>query len=238
MQNKEKRQYKKPWSILLIILLLIIVGLAISFGIYVFYLTKNINDENISPRDLLTQLQSSEKYELNFSGENNYWLGAAKPKITIFEFADFNCPLCKKSFSKIREISLNYKDNVKIIYKDFPVIANSVDLAMAGRCAGEQDLFWPMHDKLFQNQGNFNPAKTEEIIAIAKKAGVNINKFSSCLSQKKYLEDIQKDYADGLAIGTNGTPTWLINGYKINGDIPYETFIQIIGELIKNYDSN
>ena len=52
------------------------------------------------------------------------------------------------------------------------------------------------------------------------------------------ITNIQKDYSDGLLIEATGTPTWLINGYKISGDIPYETFIQIIEELIKNYDSN
>jgi len=238
MQTKPKKWYKKSWGIILIILLFIIVGVVIAFGIFIFSLIKDINNVNTGPQGLLAQLQSSKKYELGFSEENNYWLGVAEPKITIFEFADFNCPLCKNSFSTIREISLKYKNDVKIIYKDFPVFANSIDLAMVGRCAGEQGLFWPMHDKLFQNQSNLDPTKTEEIIAIAKQTGIDINKFSSCLSQKKYLTDIQKDYSDGLLIEATGTPTWLINGYKISGDIPYETFIQIIEELIKNYDSN
>ena len=230
MQTKEKKWYKKLWGMTLLILLFIIIGITIAFGLFIFSLTKDINKENTNP--------PSKKYELNFSEKNNYWLGTTEPKITIFEFADFNCPLCKNSFSTVREISLKYKNDVKIIYKDFPVLANSIDLSLAGRCAGEQDLFWPMHDKLFQNQSNLDPTKTEEIIAIAKQTGININKFSSCLSQKKYLTDIQKDYSDGLLIEATGTPTWLINGYKISGDIPYETFIQIIEELIKNYDSN
>jgi len=144
MQTKEKKWYKKSWGIILMVLLFIVVGVVIAFGIFIFDLAKNINNLNTSPEDLLTQLQSSKKYELNFSEKNNYWLGAAKPKITIFEFADFNCPLCKNSFSKIREISLKYKDDVKIIYKDYPVFANSVDLAMAVMAsvfAGSK-LFW------------------------------------------------------------------------------------------------
>jgi len=58
----------------------------------------------------------------------------------------------RTSNSKIREISLNYKDKIKYIYRDLPILENSEYLSMSARCAGEQGLFWLMHDKLFQNQ--------------------------------------------------------------------------------------
>jgi len=86
---------------------------------------------------------------------NDYFLGTSTPRLTIVEFSDFACPYCRNSYTTVREIGFKYKNSVKIIFKDFPLHADSLDLAMAGRCAGEQGLFWPLHDKLFSLQGRF-----------------------------------------------------------------------------------
>jgi protein-disulfide isomerase len=127
-------------------------------------------------------------------------------------------------------VGLRYSDKVKHIYRDFPALGeNSVNLALAARCAGEQGLFWPMHDKLFQNQGVSTP---KELLELANQIGADTVKYELCYSQKKYLNLIQKDFLDGETLGVNGTPTWFINGQKIEGDIPLNIFTQIIEELI------
>lgn len=227
-----KKWYKKWWGIFLIIFLTIIAALIVALGFYIFDIVKKMENEDFYNKNFLNQLQNSKKYEIE--EKNNYWLGTAKPKVTIVEFADFNCPLCKNSFPKIREISLKYKNDVKIIYRDFPLYENSLDLALAARCAGEQGLFWLMHDKFFQNQGNFD---LNQLPDLANQIGADINKFNDCLAQKKYLKDVQIDYSDALSLEVKGTPTWFINGYKISGDIPYDLFIQIIEKLINDSSS-
>lgn len=161
----------------------------------------------------------------------HYWLGAANAPITIVEFGDFACPNCEKSFPTIREISVKYKNDVKFIWRDYPVVQDySTLLALAARCAGEQGLFWPMHDKLFQNQG---VSAADQLSVLANQIGADMIKFNGCVSQQKYLPQIQKDFSDGQAFGNKGTPTWFINGYKVDGDIPYDIFVQIIEELKK-----
>lgn len=164
------------------------------------------------------------------AGEH-YWLGTDKAKITIVEFGDFACPFCEKSFPTIREISLKYKNDIKLIWRDYPVVQDySALLALSARCAGEQGLFWPMHDKLFQNQG---VSTADQLTALANQVGADITKFKDCLIKQKYLPQIQKDLSDGQAFGNTGTPTWFINGHKVAGDIPYDVFAKIIEELKK-----
>lgn len=164
--------------------------------------------------------------------EGNYWMGASNPKITIVEFSDFTCPFCKNSYPTIRDIILKYNKDVKLIYRDYPIKQEyAADLAMAGRCAGEQGLFWPMHDKLFQNQG---VSAKEDIFRLANQIGVNAEKFKTCFEEKKYLPLIQKDYADATDLEIKGTPTWFVNGYKIEGDVPKDVWEKIINELLKN----
>jgi protein-disulfide isomerase len=163
-------------------------------------------------------------------GQGNYWLGSANPKLTIVEFGDFDCPYCENSYSKIREISVKYKDSVKIIYRDFPNHENSTMKAMSARCAGEQGLFWPMHDKLFQNQAF---ATNEEILSLALLVGADSKRFTDCMATNKHLPTLQKDYLDAETLGVKGTPVWYFNGYRIEGDIPYDSFIKIVEEMIK-----
>jgi len=229
MLNKFQERW---WKIAFYSVMTLLAIFLVAFCFYIFDLIKNKNSKTIDENKILAQLEQykTDTEDKTITGTDNYWLGAAKPKITIVEFADFNCPYCLNSFSNIREISLKYKDSVKIIFRDFPVRENSVDLALAGRCAGEQGLFWIMHDKLFANQGKF---EINQLPELANQIGADVNKFTECLESEKYISKINKDYADGKSLEITGTPTWFINGYKIEGDIPHDLFIQIIEELNK-----
>jgi len=208
----------------LLLLLTFSFALSIAFGFLIIHILKN-PALNQAPSD-----QKISEIPPLIIGENNYWLGAANPKVTIVEFADFACPFCKTSFPSIRELGLKYRDDVKIIFRDFPVIAeHSKNLALAARCAGEQGLFWIMHDKLYLNQ---NISTDQQIKQLTKEIGANEEKFNICYDKKKYLTQIEKDYLDGQALGITGTPTWFINGQKISGDIPFEKFDELINNIL------
>jgi len=217
MEHVHKHWHKKWWGIFLIIFAIFFVSLFFAFAIYIFNYTKNF-DVALAPREYIPN-------SIIEGSENNYWLGSANPKITIVEFADFDCSYCKKSFSKIREITSVY-NSIKFIYRDFPVLSEfSTQLALAARCAGEQGLFRVMHDKLFINQGLNSD---EKILELFKQIGGDEERFKACLANKKYLPEIEKDLIDGQKLNISGTPVWFINGQRIEGDIPYEFLINMI----------
>ncbi|MBU0722338.1 DsbA family protein, partial [Patescibacteria group bacterium] len=211
----------KTWQdICLLIFLTILLIFIIAIG---FYFYNSIKTTKLELKNAPFKL-SGQQYDA-WAGDH-YWIGTDKAPITIVEFGDFACPACEQSFLTIREISLKYKNDIKFIWRDYPVVAEySALLALAGHCAGEQGLFWPMHDKLFQNQG---VSTTDQLTALANQAGADTVRFKDCLIKQKYLSQIQKDLSDGQTFGNTGTPTWFINGHKVAGDIPYETFIYII----------
>jgi len=217
-----KPWFKTWWGRLIICLLTIILIFIVAIGFYIYNLAREAKNQ--------TDIKlSGQQYDA--AAGDHYWLGSAKAPITIVEFGDFACAICEQSFPTIREISLKYKNDIKFIWRDYPVVAEySAMLALGGRCAGEQGLFWPMHDKLFQNQG-LNTA--DQLIAAANQIGADTARFKDCLNKEKYLPEIQKDLSDGKAFGNTGTPTYFINGYKVAGDIPYNTFVQIIEGLKK-----
>ncbi len=236
MQEQNKKWYKRWWAIILFIFLTIFLIFLIAFGFYVRELYKSIKNNKINGYTLAQALKNQKQYtNTEVEGLNNYWVGSSKPKVTIVEFGDFNCPICANSYKKIRDISINYKKDVKIIFRDFPIRENSIELATAARCAGDQGFFWPMYDKLYQEQGNFNPDQPTQVIELGKQVGLNVDKFTKCLYENKYLNRIRKDFTDGEVVGVTGTPTWFINGYKIPGDIPYDVFIELIDALLAEH---
>ena len=193
-----------------------------------FYFIGEIKNAKLKLNQTGQQL-GGQKYDA--AGTDNYWLGSAKANITIVEFGDFACPHCEQAFPTARALSINYKNDIKFIWRDYPVVSDySANLALAGRCAGEQGLFWLMHDKLFQNQGITMISEAE---VLATQIGVDIKRYKDCIQSKKYSAEILKDYAQGQKLGITGTPTWFFNGYKIEGDIPSDIFVKLVEEGLK-----
>lgn len=182
-------------------------------------------DQEIS---LVDKLKLQKKYEIPEG--NSYYLGSKNPKITMVVFSDFSCPVCKSFHPKLRKVILKYAKDIKIIYKDFPVVSeNSSTLGLIARCAGEQGVFWEMHDELFLEQANMS---AEKIDLILEKLFLDQKKFNTCLSEERYINEIKKDFALGQRLEIKGTPTLFINGYKLSGDIPEKILEQLITELL------
>lgn len=236
MEYSNKIWYKQWRGALIIIILAVILFFLATSAFYFISEIKNAKFK-LSQAEPIRQLaKSGQQYQAATS--DSYWLGSNNAKITVVEFGDFACPVCLQSFPTVREISLKYKNDIKFIWRDYPVVSDySANLALAARCAGEQGLFWLMHDKLFQSQGvgqtDDQTAQINELAALANQIGAEPIKFKGCFNKQKYLPQIQKDLTDGQSFGIAGTPTYFINGYKLTGDVPYDIFTQIIEQLKK-----
>ena len=160
--------------------------------------------------------------------EDDPFLGPEDAKVVIMEFSDFQCPFCKASFPSIREITSRFPD-IKYIYRDFPIDEihpESRMAAEAGGCAHDQDLFWPYHDRLFQNQHSLN---RDSLFNYAKQAGLDMIEFGECFDEHKFANDVEQDRLIGINLGVRGTPTWFINGEKVEGVVPedgWETLLE------------
>jgi protein-disulfide isomerase len=148
--------------------------------------------------------------------EHNPTIGNTKAPITIIAFIDFECPFCRESYPIFQKVTQKYEPVARIIFKHFPITAlhpQSNAAANAAACAHEQKKFWEYHDSLFTTQS----LGTEDLLSQSKKIGLDQTKFSQCLDTKKYQGDIDQDIEDGVALGVRGTPTFFVNGYKIEG---------------------
>lgn len=224
--NQEKPWYRRWWGVLSIIFLFISLVLISAFVFLVLAIIKN--PKNVFPEISAETVAPEQLKKIN--GPMSYFLGPKdNAPVTIVEFADYNCPHCRDSAPTIRKLSFKYKDQVKIIFRDYLTTEYSLNLALAARCAGEQGFYWLMHDKLFDSQGKDDVA---DLKTLAANLGVDTVKFNACFDKQKYNTQIAKDYSDGQALGVTGTPTFFINGHMVEGDIPENVWETIIQKLL------
>jgi predicted DsbA family dithiol-disulfide isomerase len=171
----------------------------------------------------------------NVTAGDDPYLGSENAKITIIEFSDFTCPYCARFENEILpQILEKYGDDVKFVFKDFPIHGNiSILAATAANCAGEQNKYWEYHRMLFESQSEWM-RNVSMLHTYAEELDLNLSEFDKCLNSSKYVEEINEDRDEGLRAGVSGTPTLFINGIKIVGAQPFEKFSKIIeSELSK-----
>ena len=158
-------------------------------------------------------------------------------KVTIVEFGDLQCPACAAAHPTVKQVLADREGEVNFVWRHFPLPMhrNAMVAAVAAEAAGEQGKFWEMHDMLFENQTEWaeeNNAK-EIFTGYAEELGLDTAVFTEALNSNFNAERIQTDQDDGIALGVNSTPTFFINGEKVNGVISYDEFIQKIDAASK-----
>ncbi len=168
--------------------------------------------------------------------------GDPNAPITMLEYSDFTCHFCKKFFhDTFPKLIAEYIETgkVRFVYRDFPRgLGAPLRTADAARCAGEQQAYWPMHDRLFTSDGQFS---ADQLKKIATDLQLKPDQFSQCLDTHKYFPDIEKDLKDAGSLGIRGTPAFVIfptnvpddpNLILIPGAFPFETFKEEIDKLL------
>lgn len=231
-KRRDLHWHQRWWGvILLVIVVILLVYLAVFIYeiIVLIEIKTQVGSQNFSLSQRIDNnpVLSINNRQIAETEDDPFW-GPVDSNIVIVEFSDFQCPYCKEANPIVQQIRQEYKDKVKIIYRDFVNVAShpqSLNAAIAAECADDQGKFWAYHDLLFINQSNLS---LENLKSIALNLGLDSEEFNQCLDNNKYSFEVFNDLEDGVKLGITGTPAFFINGTKIEGVIPYDTFKQII----------
>ena len=170
--------------------------------------------------------------------------GNKESKIILVEYSDFQCPACGIYYPIVNKLAEEFGDKIAIIYRHFPLKSihrNAEAAALAAEAAGRQGKFWEMHNTLFDNQKEWSDKDNpiEYFIKYAGQIGLNINvdKFKADLSLQELKNKVKNDLAGAEENNLNSTPTFFLNGKKIQPR-SYEEFKQIISDEIKKNQKN
>jgi protein-disulfide isomerase len=150
-------------------------------------------------------------------------LGRADAPITIYEFADFQCPHCGQFAQFIEPLikeRLVNTGKARYVFYDFPVgFKWSFLSARAGRCANEQGKFWDFHGIVFarQQQWAFDQNAAERFTEYARGIpGLDAGKFEQCVRSDRFQKEVSESHQLGQSLGVQGTPTLFVNGRRID----------------------
>lgn len=166
--------------------------------------------------------------------DSDHILGDPQAPVTLVEYSDFECPYCARHIPTVEQIMQDYDGQVKLVFRNFPLTSlheYAQKAAEAAECAGAQDAFWEMHDKLFA----MNEAGTMSIDnfkAAAGELGLNQSKFDTCLDSGQYTQYVQDQFAEGSQLGVQGTPATFVNGQLVSGAVPYASLASIIDSML------
>ena len=170
--------------------------------------------------------------------EGDPWIGTADAQLVIYEYADYMCFQCHKSQFFLRELMLAHPGKIKLIHRHFPMDhtvnplvkvpfhIGSGAMALIAIYAHSEGKFWQMNDYLFKNAHQMERINVGEL---ADAVGLNAEKMKSAFSSKRLHHRLRSDIIEGLKLGINGTPSFVIEGKVYSGQIP----AQVLASALK-----
>jgi protein-disulfide isomerase len=171
-------------------------------------------------------------------------LGEENAPVTIVEFSDFQCPFCRSFFEDTyAQLKKEYIDTgkVKLSYRHLPLDFHPAAQvsAEAAECANDQGKFWEYHDLLYQEQakqgtGTIQYTKDDIKTWMSAIPGLDQQTFSECVDAGKHTQVVKDDASYGASVGVSATPSFFVNGQKVEGAQPFSVFKSVIdAELAK-----
>jgi protein-disulfide isomerase len=154
--------------------------------------------------------------------KNSPSMGNANAPVTLVEYSDFECPVCRNLHDVMREMLPKYPQ-VRVVFKDFPL--DSIHpwartAALAGRCAYQQNpaAFWKMYDAIYDAQEIISASNAyTKMTDFAGQAGLDGGAFKSCMAGPDAAAAVDASRANGLQLDVNSTPTIFVNGRRLVG---------------------
>jgi protein-disulfide isomerase len=206
---------KEFWGVIIAIVLIFV-------GIFAFSGDKEKSDTKSSASTLTQHVQ-----------------GKGSTGVTLVEYGDYECPYCQLYYPTVKQVQAQFNDEIKFQFRNFPLQnahKNAFAAARAAEAADMQGKFWEMHDMLYESQNYQVWTKASDAVVYfnqyAKQLGLDEAKFKTDFASKKVNNLINADLAEGTKLEITGTPTFFLDGKKIEVNNSVTSFEKVIKEAI------
>lgn len=168
---------------------------------------------------------------------DDHVVGPATAPVTIVEYLDFECEACGAFYPIMKELEAAYPNDLRIVSRYFPLPGhrNSMTAALAVEAASRQGKYQEMFDMAFQRQKDWGEksAPTPEVFeGYAQEIGLDVAKFKEDVASQSVKDRVQRDFDAGNKLGNTGTPTFFLNGKKINNPNGLDAYKKLIDDAI------
>ena len=202
---------------------IILISLVILFGGVLFFTKKDASAPTASNSQ---PVQAS-----------NHTRGGGSTKVVLTEYGDFQCPACRQYFPVVEELYKKYEDKITFQFRNFPLIKihpNAMTAHRAAEAASNQGKFWEMYESLYSTQSSWTslPDPSGLFRSYAKSLKLDLAKYDADVKSQVTNSIINADIAEGQKLDITGTPSFLIDGKKIENPRNLEAFTKLIDEAI------
>lgn len=194
------------------------VGVVLALGVFGIWRYASAPEESGSGNDLLSIT------------DKDWVKGAADAPVTLVEYTDFQCPACGAYYPILEQLSKDLDGKLKIVIRHYPLIQihkNALAGSRAAEAAGRQGKFWGMYDLLYTNQAEWSAAG-DPMISIfpsyAGRIGLDMEKFRQDMADTSLDDKINRDRETGNTLKLTGTPSFFLNGKKLDNPASLEAF--------------
>ncbi len=171
--------------------------------------------------------------------DSDWVRGNPEALVELIEYGDFQCPACATFASQVKRLNEDFPDDLKIAFRHFPLTnihKNAVDAALASEAAGKQEKFWEMHDLLYENQEDWSEeGGADEIFeGYANELELDIEVYKVDFGSDESKSRVDTGLTGGRALRVNATPTFYLNGNKIEPR-SYDEFKGLVEVEIQSY---
>jgi protein-disulfide isomerase len=154
--------------------------------------------------------------------------GDPAAECSLVEYGDYQCPYCGAAYPIVKSLQKHFGKRLSFVFRNFPLSQMhpwAEPAAEAAEFAGANGKFWEMHDLLFENQESLSNAL---FLELTEKLDLSISQLQTALANATYRSRVRADFAGGARSGVNGTPTFLINGRRYNGQSDFRSLSEAI----------
>ena len=176
--------------------------------------------------------------------EEDHWQGNAQATVSLVEYGDFQCGHCKTAYEALKPIKEEYGDRVLFIYRHFPILGSSSDLAARATEAAalqNKDAFWQMHDLLFENQQGESSWVGENaeqtIVEYAEQIGLDVEQFKNDLNSGAVKSAVKEDERSGQSGDVTGTPSFFLNNQGVQISLNAAAFREALDNALQGEDA-
>jgi protein-disulfide isomerase len=163
--------------------------------------------------------------------DHDHRTGDQKGKVILVEYGDYECPHCGIAHPLIKRLLKQFSHGLLFVFRNFPLQEahpEAMISAQAAEAANLQNKFWEMHDIIFEHQVNLSG---KSLLQDARNLHLSIDQFSRDWSSKEVISKVEADFEGGIRSGVNGTPTFFVNGIKLDS---YDASFESLADAVKN----
>lgn len=157
--------------------------------------------------------------------------GNPKALITLVAYGDYECPACGHAYPIVKRLQKHFGTRLNYVFRNFPlneIHPHAMLAAETAEFAASYKLFWEMHDLLFENQDHLNKGV---LLKLADVLHLPVLELEDAFAIRTYDAKIRSDFLGGVKSGVHATPTFYVNGQRLDGHFEFEDLMNAIEQV-------